>query len=134
MSKIQTLLQQIQTAVYGKDVRQSIHDSIEQCYDDVTSAKTMADQSIGQMDIKISACDIAAANANAKATLADTAASNANTKAAIAQIAANTVNASVTACDHAVAELPNQVTQVFASLGLALINGQLCVKVERNED
>lgn len=131
MSKIQTLLQQIQTAVYGKDVRQSIHDSIKECYDDVTSAKTLADKSIIQMDEKISACDISAANANTKASLADTAASNANVKAALAQTAANTANASATACDDAVAAIPNQVIQAFAGLGLALIDGKLCVEVER---
>ena len=34
MADIRTLLNQIKTAVYGKDVRQSIHDSIEQCYYD----------------------------------------------------------------------------------------------------
>ncbi len=131
MSKIQTLLQQIQTAVYGKDVRQSIHDSIKECYDDVTNSKTLADKSIIQMDKKISACDISAANANAKASLADTAASNANVKAALAQTAANTANASAAACDDAVSAIPNQVTQVFAGLGLALIDGKLCVEVER---
>ena len=38
MSKIQTLLQQIQTAVYGKDVRQSIHDSNKECYHALTNA------------------------------------------------------------------------------------------------
>lgn len=35
MSNISTLLQQILTAVYGREVRQSIHDAIEQCYSDV---------------------------------------------------------------------------------------------------
>ena len=35
MSSISTLLQQILTAVYGREVRQSIHDAIEQCYSDV---------------------------------------------------------------------------------------------------
>lgn len=34
MANIQTLLNNIKTAVYGKDVRQSIHDSIKQCYYD----------------------------------------------------------------------------------------------------
>ena len=35
MSNISTLLQQILTAVYGREVRQSIHDAIQQCYSDV---------------------------------------------------------------------------------------------------
>lgn len=34
-SNIATLLNQILTAIYGKDVRQSIHDAIRQCYSDV---------------------------------------------------------------------------------------------------
>lgn len=34
MADIQTYLKQILSAVYGKDVRQSIHDSIKQCYYD----------------------------------------------------------------------------------------------------
>lgn len=34
MADIQTYLKAIMSAVYGKDVRQSIHDSIKQCYYD----------------------------------------------------------------------------------------------------
>lgn len=34
-SNIAKLLNQILTAIYGKDVRQSIHDAIQQCYSDV---------------------------------------------------------------------------------------------------
>lgn len=37
MSAISTYLNNILSAIYGKDVRQSIHDAISQCYDDVTS-------------------------------------------------------------------------------------------------
>lgn len=37
MSDIQNFLTQILSAVYGRDVRQSIHDAIKQCYDDVSS-------------------------------------------------------------------------------------------------
>ena len=36
MSSIYDLLAQIKNAVYGKDVRDAIHDSIEQCYKDAT--------------------------------------------------------------------------------------------------
>ena len=42
-SRIQELLTAIKTAVYGEEVRGSIHDSIEQCYTDISSAKTLAD-------------------------------------------------------------------------------------------
>lgn len=30
---IEVLLNRIQTAVYGEDMRKAIHDAIEQCYD-----------------------------------------------------------------------------------------------------
>ena len=33
---IQNYLNQIKSAVFGKDVRQSIHDAIKQCYDDAS--------------------------------------------------------------------------------------------------
>lgn len=36
-SNIQQFLNKILSSRYGKDVRQAIHDSIEQCYDDVTN-------------------------------------------------------------------------------------------------
>lgn len=36
-SSIQQFLNKILSSRYGKDVRQAIHDSIEQCYDDVTN-------------------------------------------------------------------------------------------------
>lgn len=36
MSAIDTYLQAIQTAVYGEEVRDAIHDAIQQCYTDVS--------------------------------------------------------------------------------------------------
>ena len=45
MSRISTLLQQIMSAVYGKDVRQALHDAIQECYTNVDTAKTIADDS-----------------------------------------------------------------------------------------
>lgn len=95
MSKINSLLAHILSAVYGRDVRQSIHDSIKECYDDVTSGKTIAEK--------------AASVANAAASTANSAATNANTAAANANAAANNAN----------------------SLGLTIIDGKLCVEVER---
>ena len=49
MSQIQTNLNKIKTAVYGVEVRDAIHDSIEQCYDDVSTAKTKASPSSMEM-------------------------------------------------------------------------------------
>lgn len=40
MSVISDLLNQIKTAVYGRDVRQAIHDAIQQCYLDSTEGIT----------------------------------------------------------------------------------------------
>ena len=37
MAKIQDYLSKILNSRYGKDVRQAIHDGIQQCYDDVAS-------------------------------------------------------------------------------------------------
>lgn len=34
MSAIDNYLQEIKTAVYGEEVRDAIHDAIEQCYED----------------------------------------------------------------------------------------------------
>lgn len=41
MSAIDTYLQAIQTAVYGEEVRDAIHDAIEQCYEDVNQQVSM---------------------------------------------------------------------------------------------
>ena len=43
MSSIDTYLEQIKQAVYGKDVRDAIYNSIKECYDDTTTSTTKAD-------------------------------------------------------------------------------------------
>lgn len=63
MSNIDTYLAKIMSAVYGEEVRGSIHDAIEECYTDTTTGKTTA--------------DTAAVAANAAATRANTAATEA---------------------------------------------------------
>lgn len=45
---IQNYLNQIKTAVFGKDVRQSIHDAIKQCYDDAS-----VDNDNANMEVKL---------------------------------------------------------------------------------
>lgn len=131
MSKISVLLENILKAVYGRDVRQSIHDSIEQCYVDVTSAKTLADDSVVLMNQKITDCDTAVSTANSAANTANASALGADASATSANTAAANANASASACDTAVAELPEQVTEVFADLGITKVNGKLCVEVVR---
>ena len=60
MSGIDTYLEQIQSAIYGEEVRGAIHDSIAECYSNVSEGKTVA--------------DAAAESANAAATSANEAA------------------------------------------------------------
>ena len=140
MSRISQLLAQILSAVYGKDVRQSIHDAIEQCYTDVSNAKTLADAAatnannaatnsesrttaaISTMQTQTNA---AIANCNSASTAANNAASNASAKATAAN------NAAITANDAAAA-LPGQLQSTLDSLGLSVQNGKLCVRVERS--
>ncbi len=121
MSKILTLLNQILSAVYGKDVRQSIHDSIEQCYSDVSNSKTIA--------------DAAAENANTAAAQAKT-----DTEDAVSMMTTKT-NAAIADCNSAASTATTAATtanaktkelmQAFADLGLKYVDGKLCVKVER---
>lgn len=58
MSNIQDYLTQILSAVYGKDVRQSIHDAIKQCYDDgkAGSVDLVAREQISQLSSDIRRC------------------------------------------------------------------------------
>lgn len=63
----------IRSAMYGKDVREAIAHGIEQCYSDVSEAKTLADDSAD-------AANNAAELANNKANLADEAVSTIDDK------------------------------------------------------
>ena len=129
MANISALLGQILKAVYGKDVRQSIHDAISQCYDDVTSGKTLADKAAANANTAAqqakTSADDAIANCNSASTAANNAASNASAKATAAN------NAAITANDAAAA-LPGQLQSTLDSLGLSVQNGKLCVRVERS--
>lgn len=89
---IQDLLDQIQNAVYGEEVRGAIHDSIEQCYDDVTTAKTSADTAVASATAAAANANIAAQTANDAADEALDAASSVGD--AILQV--QTVTASAT--------------------------------------
>ena len=48
MASIQNHLNQIKNAIFGKDVRQSIHDAIKQCYDDAS-----VDHDNANMEVKL---------------------------------------------------------------------------------
>ena len=108
MSKISEYLQSILSAVYGRDVRQSIHDAIEQCYDDVTAGKTKADTAANaaqnaadNVSDAVNMASTAAENANAAAESAGNATENANESANAANEAANKANQSASDADRA---------------------------------
>lgn len=103
MSQIQTNLNKIKTAVYGVEVRDAIHDSIEQCYDDVSTAKTKADNAT-------TVANAAASNANAKAAVAETAAQNANAAATAVETNAQIVTEAINRADTAAASAKAQAT------------------------
>ena len=113
MSRISNLLASILSAVYGKDVRQSIHDAIEECYIDVSNSKTLSEEAsnnanaaaasaesrttaaISSMETKTNA---AISNCNSATTTANTAASR--TTAAISSMETKT-NAAISNCNSA---------------------------------
>lgn len=97
---IADLLAQILAAVYGRDVRQSIHDAIEQCYTDVTDGVTLAQTAAA-------AANSAAANSETRTTAAigtmntavTTAVSSCTTATAGANTAASNANAMINRFD-----------------------------------
>lgn len=91
-SSIQNLLDQILNAVYGEEVRGAIHDSIEQCYSDVSTAKTSADTAVSNANTAIANANIATASANSAATSANSAATSATNAASAANDAAETAS------------------------------------------
>ena len=104
---IQGLLDQILSAVYGEEVRGAIHDSIEQCYDDVASASTIAEASASR------ASDAAQDAENAAALITD-ANTGAIVRAESAILSANTAvedaNAVITAANNAVTQTQSATT------------------------
>lgn len=93
-SQIETLLNTIATAIYGRDMRSAIHDSIEICYTDVSTGQTMAETAAA-------AANSAAASANSEATAANTAAGLANDAADNAEEKASAAEDATTAAIEA---------------------------------
>lgn len=62
---------QIRTAIYGREVRESIAHGLEQCYSDTTSGKTTADAAAELANEKAQDANDAAAAANAAASTID---------------------------------------------------------------
>lgn len=108
MSKISEYLNKIKTAIYGREVRDAIHDSIKECYADVTRGATLANAASDKANaatekanIAASNADTATASANSAANLANTAASNADNKAALADEATKNANAATESANAA---------------------------------
>jgi hypothetical protein len=108
VSKISEYLNKIKTAIYGREVRDAIHDSIKECYADVTSGATLANAASDKANAATekantaaSNADTATASANSAANLANTAASNADNKAALADEATANANAATESANAA---------------------------------
>ena len=101
MSKISEYLTQIKTAIYGREVRDAIHDSIEQCYTDVSNAKTLADTAASNANAATRKENTAASNADAKAKLANDAATKAGTATSNANAATTKANNAATKANTA---------------------------------
>ena len=104
-SRIETLLEEILNAVYGEEVRGSIHDAIEECYSDVSSAETLANSATNAANNAAVLANTAAAAANTATTEANDAATAANTAATNATSATTNltaiVNSAITATTDA---------------------------------
>ena len=100
-SNIQDLLNQIMNAMYGRDVRQSIHDAIEMCYDNTATGKTTAEAAATSANTAATAATNAATAANTAASNANDARDNANAAAAAAGIAKDNANTAATAANNA---------------------------------
>lgn len=109
-SAIQTYLNRILNAVYGRDVRSSIHDAIELCYDDVSSGKTIAETAAGNVNTAIDNATSAANAANSAATSANSAADSANSAAASANAAASDATDAATSANTAAGNADNAAT------------------------
>lgn len=109
---IQNDLDRIMAAIYGEEVRGSIHDAIETCYDDVQDGKTLADAAATNANAKANL-------ANAAATAANTAATNANNKADIAYAAATAADDATAATTAAITAATNAATNANAKAALA---------------
>ena len=54
MASIAENLKKILAAVYGRDVRQSIHDSIQECYNTAETCKSYTNEHVADMETKMS--------------------------------------------------------------------------------
>lgn len=148
MSDISNLLTSILSAVYGRDVRQSIHDAIKACYTDVSNSKTLseaasananaaAESAVEETDAAISTMKTevgrAVADCISATTAANTAAAETSRKASIANAAADAANTAKEECNSAANALPGQIQKAMSEVGFVVEHGKICVKVERDD-
>lgn len=103
MAVIDDILSKILSAVYGKDVRQSIHDGIKTSYDISSEAKSVADTAKSTADTAKSTADTAKSTANTAKTTANTASTTANTAKTTAEAASATATEAKTTAEAATA-------------------------------
>lgn len=102
-SEIQGYLENILSASYGREVRQSIHDAIEECYENVSTARTNAETAIENVNTARERANTAASSAETQAAAAEAAAESATT-------AAGNVRAAITAANSAASTATSQAS------------------------
>lgn len=129
MPGIENYVEQIRKATYGRDVREAIASGIEECYSDVTQAKTIADDSIEAAEAKAQeAASSAAAAATASQdaiTAKDTAVQKAGEASQSATAAAQSASEASAVRDSIPVDytsLSNSVDDLKSALSIPYIN------------
>ena len=107
--RIDDLLDQIMNAIYGREVRGSIHDAIEICYDDVTEGKTIAETAAENTTSVISSATAATSAASDAAAEASAAAGQARS---VVNDCVQATNAAIAATSDADTALENIATAI----------------------
>lgn len=141
MSKISEYLNKIKTAIYGREVRDAIHDSIKECYTDVTSGATLANTASDKANAATekantaaSNADTATASANSAANLANTSASNADNKAALADKAATDANTATESANAAASSATNKAALADTAAARAIAAANSANEAASNAD
>ena len=124
-SQIETLLNTIETAIYGRDMRSAIHDSIEMCYSDVSTAKTLVDASIDAAEIATANATTATSSANSATTDARTAIADAEQATDAAEDATADAEAATIATRAAISEAQTKATYAQQKGDIAATNAGL---------
>ena len=131
-STIQSLLEQILNAVYGEEVRGSIHDAIEQCYEDVSTAKTAAESATDSATTAAARANTASASAETVITRATNAASSAETAASTANTAATNANTKATLANNAATAATDAATSITQANTGALARAEAAITNANN--